>query len=322
MTCPETAIPAVTASPGQRWWARPRPRVPERHLPSLAMVAAAILWGSAPVVTKVALESLTPFVLSSVRWTISLAVLGAVLGQSRSRPVVDRRVAAAALFGMGAFTALFSYGVQRTSAANTTLIHAATPMLIALLAAAFLGESISRAGGIGIALSIAGVGVIVGGATLGGSLLGNVLVAGSALSWAVFTVLSRRIVVGRNPLAVTAGTALFGLALFIPAAAVELQVVDQAAPSWVAVATTVYLALGPSLSAYLLYGFALSRLPAGRVAVWGNLGPVVGIAAAALALGEPITALHIAGGALVLAGVWVGNRPSNRGPDARRAARA
>jgi O-acetylserine/cysteine efflux transporter len=104
------------------------------------MVAAAILWGSAPVVTKVALESLTPFVLSSVRWTLSLALLGLVLRRSGARPVLDRRIAATALFGMVAFTVLFSYGVQRTSAANTTLIHAATPMLIALLAAPSSGR--------------------------------------------------------------------------------------------------------------------------------------------------------------------------------------
>lgn len=304
MTCPDAAAPAVPIP-------RPRLRVPDRHLPSLAMIAAAVLWGSAPVVTKVALESLTPFVLSSVRWTLALAVLGLVLHRSGSRPIVNRRVAATALFGMVAFTVLFSYGVQRTSAANATLIHAATPMLIALLAAAVLGESIGRAGGVGITLSIAGVGVIVGGATLDGSLRGNLLVAGSALSWAVFTVMNRRVVVGRNPLAVTAGTAIFGLLLFLPAAGIEIATADQAAVGWSTVATTVYLALGPSLSAYLLYGFALSRLPAGRVAVWGNLGPVVGIAAAALALGEPITTLHIAGGLLVFAGVWVGNRRSS-----------
>jgi len=304
MTSDEAAIRAVAAS-------RTRRGIPDRHLPAAAMVGAAILWGSAPVATKVALGSVTPFVLSSVRWTLSLAVLAVLLRRSGMRPVIELRVAGTALFGMVAFTVLFSYGVQRTTAANTTLIHAATPMLIAILAAAFLGESISRAGGLGIALSIAGVGVIVGGATLGGSILGNLLVAGSALSWAIFTVLNRRIVVGRNPLAVTAGTAIFGLALFIPAAGVEVLTTDQAGVGWQAVATTVYLALGPSLSAYLLYGFALSRMPAGRVAVWGNLGPVVGIAAAALALGESITRLHVAGGLLVFAGVWVGNRRSS-----------
>ncbi len=85
-------------------------------------------------------------------------------------------------------------------------------------------------------------------------------------------------------------------------AGVEVLATDQATVGWEAAATTVYLALGPSLAAYLLYGFALSRLPAGRVAVWGNLGPVVGIVAAALALGEPITRLHV-GGLLGFGGV-------------------
>lgn len=272
------------------------------------MVGAAVLWGSAPVMTKVALGSLTPFVLSSVRWSISLAVLGGMLRRSGDRPLLDRRVAAIALFGLVAFTVCFTFGVQRTTAANATLIGAATPMLIALLAAATLGESISRVRGVGIALSIAGVSVIVAGASLDASLLGNLLVAGSAVCWAIFTVLNRRIVARQDPLAVTAGIALFGLAVFVPAAGVELS--SQGIPTfgWGTVAATVYLALGPSLAAYLLYGQALSRLPAGQVAVWGNLAPVVGIAAAALALGEPITRLQVAGGALVLAGVWVGNR--------------
>lgn len=302
MSSPDVAAPAIAA--------RPRLGIPERHLPVLCMVGAAILWGSAPVVTKVALDSLTPFVLSAVRWTFSAALLAAVLRRSGTGPVLSRRVAATALFGMVAFTVCFTFGVQRTTAANATLISAATPMLIALLSAATLGQTITRVRGVGIALSIGGVAVIVAGATLDASLLGNVLIAGSAVCWAIFTVLNRCVVVGRNPLAVTAGTALFGLAVFIPAGTIELWRLGRPEFGWGAGAATVYLALGPSLAAYVLYGQALSRLPAGQVAVWGNLAPVVGLAAAAIALGEPITRLQVAGGALVLAGVWVGNRRS------------
>lgn len=293
--------------------ARARRIVPDRHLPALCMVGTALLWGTAPVVTKLALESLTPFVLSASRWTISVTVMCLILARSGSRPVLSRRVAAAGLLGMVTFTVLFSYGVQRTTAANTTLIGAALPMLIALLAASFLGEAITRNKAAGIALSIVGVAVIVGGASVAGSLTGNLLVSGATVSFAVFTVISRDLVAGHNPLAITAGTAIVGLAVFAPAAVGELRVGEQAPLTWMTVATVVYLALGPSMCSYLLYGYALSRMPASQVGVWSNLVPVVGVTAAAIALGEPITLPHLAGGALVLAGVFLGNRrPSRR----------
>lgn len=299
---------AIEATPSPATVESTRFGLDERQLAVLAMLGAAAIWGSAAVVTKIALESLSPFVLAVVRWSFAVAVMGLVLRGKGARPVVSRPVALMAIFGMLGFTLFFSFGLQRTTAANTTLIGGGTPMLVALASVLFLGETISRSRGVGIGLSLVGVAVIVGGATLDASLLGNLLVVCSALSWTVYTVIGRTVVAGRNPLAITAGTGVVGLLLFFPLAVWELASFDQGPITPRIVLVTIYLAFGPSLCSYLLYGYALSRLPASKAAVWGNLMPVVGVAAAAVALDEPITRFHLAGGLLVVVGVWLANR--------------
>ena len=65
-----------------------------------------------------------------------------------------------------------------------------------------------------------------------------------------------------------------------------------------------YLALGPSAAAYLLWGYGLSKIEASQAAVYGNLMPLFGVVAAAVFLNEQITGIHAVGGACIVAGVW------------------
>jgi drug/metabolite transporter (DMT)-like permease len=66
-----------------------------------------------------------------------------------------------------------------------------------------------------------------------------------------------------------------------------------------------YLSLGPSAAAYLLWGYGLTQIEASQAAVYGNLMPLVGVVLSAALLGEPITWVVLVGGLTIVAGAWL-----------------
>lgn len=96
----------------------------------------------------------------------------------------------------------------------------------------------------------------------------------------------------------------------MPLAAVEALTADWSRPPLPTLGLLLYLGAGCSALALLLSGYALARIEAGRAATVLNLEPIVGLAVAALALGEPLGLGHAVGGSLLLAGAWLAARSS------------
>jgi drug/metabolite transporter (DMT)-like permease len=282
-------------------------RLPVRAPAVAALLAAACIWGSAAVATKTALEYWPPMTLAFVRWSIALAILLALLRRSGERPVWGAGVAMLGLTGLLLFYAFYSWGLRQTTAASGTLIGGGTPVIVAIVAVVALGERVSRRRGLGILVSLAGVTAIVAGgeSATGSSLLGNLLVLGSAVSWALYTVLSRRIGVGGNALATLVGTAVYGLIFLLPLAIGELVVSGLGPIARRDVLVMLYLSLGPSAAAYLLWGYGLTQVEASQAAVYGNLMPLVGVILAATLLDETITWVVVSGGFAIVAGAWL-----------------
>lgn len=270
------------------------------------MLGAAILFGSAAVPAKKALEHVPPFVVAELRWIVALGIILAILARRGERPVINKSTWLLGLTGLTLFYLFYSYGLRHTTAANTTLISGGTPVLVALLAAIFLGERMTWPKAIGIAGTLAGVIAIVGAGTgLDASLTGNVLVVGSAISWAIYTVIARRAFTTGSALAQLAGIAVAGLVLMAPLAVFEARREGLGQITAVDLLLVLYLAIGPSATAYMLIGYGLSHLEASQAAVYGNLMPFVGALAGYLFLDEQIGIAHFVGGAFIIAGVWI-----------------
>lgn len=267
---------------------------------------AAVFWGSAAVAAKTVLQRMPPFVLAEIRWLIALGIILPLLVRSRERPLLDRNAALLGMTGLALFYLFYSYGLRRTTAASATLIGGGTPVVVALLSATFLGERIGARRRIGIMVSLVGVAAIVfAGDAIGGSRTGNLLMVCSSLSWAVYIVLGRRVLASARPIAVLAGTALFGMLFMLPPALAEIAQgqVHRLEPRDLVL--VLYLAVGPSALAYLLWGFGLARTEASQAAVYGQLMPLIGVVSAAVFLGETIGPIQLAGGAAIVAGVWL-----------------
>ena len=116
--------------------------------------------------------------------------------------------------GVDSNNVLFTFGMALTSASNTALIYAPPP-LWGMVLGFVLGTELQRARGIlGVLLAISGIGVIVYGGLGGGSLTGDLLVAGAAVCWGYYTAFSIILLRSYSPLAVAAYTMLIaGLAV-------------------------------------------------------------------------------------------------------------
>lgn len=269
----------------------------------LALIGTSLIWGTAALATKTVLEDYPPYVLASVRWALASAVMLVILRRRGIQPLLDRRGVVLGLTGILLFNFFFSFGLQRTSAANASLIGGALPVVIAIMSFFVLHERLAPLRWIGITLSMTGIAATVLGATLEASLLGNMLMLGSTVVWSIYTIFTRERLRGIDPMAITAGGAIYGLAMMLPFAIYESATQSMPVPDLSTIVLVIYLSFGPSMGAILLWSFALSRVPASTAGVFSNLGPIVGIIAAGIILSEPITRYHVIGASLVIAGV-------------------
>ncbi len=141
--------------------------------------------------------------------------------------------------------------------------------------------------------------------------VGDLLVLASAVNWAVFSVISRRVLRKGSPTVamlyvITTGW-LFSAFLLPAPAVMQTSLLQMHAGGWWSLA---FLGVICSGVAYVFWYDALKALPAARVGAFLYLEPLVAVALAAVVLGESVHLAAIGGGMLILSGVWMVNRSS------------
>lgn len=279
-----------------------------------ALAAANLIWGGSVVASEALLVHLPPLTLAGLRVGVGWVVLRALLQLSGGRPATGRAPALLGLTGMALFCALQNLGLGTAGVGTSALLNGAIPVLTAPLAAAFLGERLGGRRLAGLLLSLGGIVILVlggSGATPGLAALGNLLPLMSAASFAVFTVLGRGVLAGGaggNTLAIVTGSTGYGVLFLLPGALIEAAITGIGPVTPQDALLIVYLGAGCSALAFLLCGYGLARIEAGRGAARGNLKPLVGLGLAVVLLGEPVSATQLGGGVLVLLGVALASR--------------
>ena len=286
---------------------------------------AVAVWGASFIATKVALRELAPILLIWLRFGIGVAILAAAVVARKEFALVSlRELGYFSLLGFLGITfhqGLQANGLVTAQATTTAWIVATTPIFIGLLGWLVLKESLgwSRVGG--IAVATVGVLLVVSHGDLGSLMRGqfgthgDILVLISAPNWAVFSVLSRRGLrqypATRMMLYVmTTGWLFVSLLTFLDSgSATSLNDLPGLSLSvWLSVA---FLGVLCSGVAYIYWYDALKHLPASRVGALLYLEPLVAVAVAAVVLQEAILLAAVLGGALILLGVWLVNRPAS-----------
>jgi drug/metabolite transporter (DMT)-like permease len=210
----------------------------------------------------------------------------------------------------GAF-AFAHWGIARSTATNASLLIIVEPVSIMLLGPAVLGERLTRREKLGAGLALLGTVVVVlngiPGVThaLAPHWRGDLLLVLSGLGYGSYSLIGRDVLLRRDPLDVTARSIVWGAAAMVPLALLEWRSGARVAvTAWGAVGA-LYLGVVITALGYLLWNWALARAEASRVAVFITVQPIVGALLGVLFLHGPLTAFTLAGGALVVVGLWL-----------------
>lgn len=280
----------------------------------ILLVAAVVIWGSAFAVTKASLAEVPPVLLALLRFAVASALLWFLAARRGGlltklpRPAPVGTIALMGASGVFLYYLAYNFALVHTSATQAAIIQSFIPIVTALLAFFFLREALSTVRIIGIAVSIAGIFLILAagetGADAPNPLAGNLLVLASVVIWSAYTIFAKRLA-HLDQTVVTAGATLFGTILLAPAAIFEIAVVGLPRISLFGWASIVYLGAFSSAAGMLLYNRSLQHLSASQTANFLNLMPLVAVLTAVLFLGESVSLWQFAGGALVLGGVWI-----------------
>jgi len=294
-------------------------------VPRVLLLCAVILWGWTFVATKILVAELGPVEILTMRLAIGLPFLGGVLLVKRLPVRFARADLRPLLVGGAVFTLHFLVqiaGLVTTTASNTGWIISVSPLALAVLSFLFLGERIGWSGVAGIVVATTGILLLVsrGDVTDLGWLQssGDWLVLASAHTWALYTALTRDLVRRRDPLAVTFGILLVSGALtaLLFVASADVASVRSLSPR--GIAALLYLAIPGLALGQWFWQEGVARLGATRSGLYLYLEPLATLALAVPLLGEPFGPVLALGGALVLAGVYVGQlRPTPPRPTRR-----
>lgn len=275
----------------------------------LSLVAAATFWGANFVAGKLAIGVLSP--MSVIAWRFIIAgLLMIVILWTKERPtwqVVRQNFWMYVLLGIvGIFgmNGLLFIGLNHTSAVNASLIMATNPIVTLILSAIFLRERIRARQGIGMLVSLVGVIFVLTGGSLyklGSISLGDLLVLGGNVCWALYGVLGRRYVKDSTPLGTSAITMVMGALCLLPFANAHHVVASGGivTQAWLAI---VFMAVCGSVLSYLWWNRGIAHIGANRTSIFFNLVPVATMGIASFT-GESIIAAQLMGAVLVIIGV-------------------
>ena len=282
----------------------------------LLLTVMVVFWSANFIVSKVALRRFPDLLLVGLRTAMAAVFMIPVYrwhertsGRTWTRAQLPKLIVLG-FIGVALNQMFFVLGMARTSVGHASILVGTIPLMVLAISTLAGHERFTAAKLAGIASAVAGVSILQIGSAhgKGPSLLGDLFIWLSGLTFALYTVFGKQFT--RTHGAVTVSTlAYFSGALVLApvtiwtGAAFSFTQVDAA--GWMSL---LYMAMFPSVVCYLIYFYALTYLPASRVSAFSYLQPLIATLLAVPVLHEPITGYLLGGGALVLAGVFLTER--------------
>jgi drug/metabolite transporter (DMT)-like permease len=248
----------------------------------------------------------------------SVILLAVVLKAHKTLPKLDRKqvfpVTMLGLTGVFAYNALFFSGLKTVTAGRASLIITTNPAFIALFAALFFHERLTLLRTLGIFLSISGAMIVISKGhplhVFEGNLgLGELYICGCVLSWVLYSLIGKVALSRLSPLvSVTYSCVIGALFLSVPALfeGLRFTAASYSCAAWLSI---VYLGFFGTTLGFIWYYEGIRTIGPTRAGVFINLVPICAIILAFFILGETLDASIAWGAILVLAGVYLTNRP-------------
>jgi drug/metabolite transporter (DMT)-like permease len=282
------------------------------------LIACNVLWAASYTAGKEALTVLSPIELNALRFGIAGITFLPFLWRARARLGIERarvpRLMAICLCGFVVNKALEFTGLKLATASDNALLIASESLFTAILGWTLLHERARVSSMVGLVVSIAGVYLVIerglvlpsmGGGT---RIVGDLMIVAALFFEALYTILGKAELERSGPLVITALCVVGSLVVWIPAAAIDVAVSGpphMTAEAWVGV---LYLGLAATTLAYIGWIAALRYVEAASAAPTLFIQPLAGTLLAVLVLGDRLSWGTVAGGVLVLLGIWLVSR--------------
>ncbi|MBZ2172304.1 DMT family transporter [Nitratidesulfovibrio sp. SRB-5] len=285
------------------------------------LMLATVFWGGTFVAGRIAATHAGPFSAAFLRFAMATGLL---FWYVRRREGALPRLTSPGMHGWAgvlllgatgvfAYNALFFTGLATVPASRAAVIVTNNPIAIAVGAALFLGEPLSRRKLAGILLSVGGAVIAItrgNPLTLFSSALswGDVALLGCLASWAAYSLLGKVVMRALSPLAAVTWSCAVGTVMLLPFALHEglwTALPEYPAALWIAAA---YLGVFGTVLGFTWFYEAVKEIGAGRAGVFINFVPLTAIVCAWAMLGEALPVSLLLGAALVTCGVFITNR--------------
>jgi drug/metabolite transporter (DMT)-like permease len=275
-----------------------------------------LVWGSTYLAIAVAVETIQPFLMASVRFALAGLILltWSIARERRSFVAPTRRewrdsaVVGTLLIGGG--MGMVAFGEQTVPSGITALLIALMPAWVAVLGRAIFGERLPGLALVGIVAGFVGVAILAAPSVTGGSgaldPIGLAAVLVSPIAWAGGSLFaSHGAVLPRRPLVATGLQMVVGGGVLAVMAVLtgELGRLDVAAISARSAFAVLYLLVLGSLVAFTVYGWMLRVAPLPFVSTYAYVNPIIAVILGAIILGEPIDARTVIAGAVIVVAV-------------------
>lgn len=279
----------------------------------VALLTVYVVWGSTYLAIRVAVETIPPLLMASVRFLVAGTILYGLSirsGDARADSIGRGQWGAAAIVGglllLGGNGGLV-WAEQHIASGVAALILSTVPMWMALFAS-FAGERLNRATVVGLGIGFAGTALLLRAADSGGgavNLAAASVVVFASLSWALGSVLARRLPLPKRPLVATAlemlaGGALLGVAALIGG---ELGRLDLSKVSLASSLSVGYLIVFGSLLAFSAYVWVLHNTSTALTSTYAYVNPLIAVLLGWAILEERFTHAMLFAAALILGAV-------------------
>ena len=285
--------------------------------PLVGLLILCLIWGLSIPATKLGLQVFPPLMLAACRYVAAVPFFALFL---IGKPLPSRRalaaMAALGVIGIDIGQVAQILGVQGTQASVATVVSATIPIFVVLLASWRLRQPLRLAHVAGLAVALGGIAVVATGGQVspsldvsGSGLAGDVLVLLSAASIALYYALSAEITQRYPVSTVAAWSTLFGTVALVPVIPWEISR-TTITPGLLGIGVVLYLGLLVTVAGLWIWLHTLRLLPVRIVAGSQYLQPLIGVAASAALLGDPIGPSFGVGTVLVFIGIALTATPA------------
>jgi len=282
--------------------------------PYLILAATTLIWAGNAIASRLAIGHVSPMMLTTLRWVGTLALMIAIAGGAfvREWPLIRAHwkwLAILGVVGFTSFNALFYLAALYTTAVNIGIIQGSIPVMVLTGAYLVHRTAVTALQAIGIVVTIAGVVLLAARgdlAVLTGLAfnLGDVLMLGACLGYAVYTVaLRNRPAISPRPFFMA--LAVVALISSLPLLAAEVAHGTALWPDFNGWLIILYVAVLPGFVAQVFFMRGVELIGPGRAGVWVNLVPVWSAILGPLILGEVFAWYHAVALLLVLGGIAI-----------------